>query len=270
MTATNSTNTRPVKGKQNVGIITGASSGIGLEFAKQIDKLGVCDELWLVARNEDKLNEVAATLKTPSIAVPADLSKDADIATIADRLGAGNLNVAYLVNSAGFGKFGAWDQIPVGVEETMVDLDAKAVVTLTKACLPHMSRGSNIIQVASVAAFMPLPYMNVYAACKSFVLRYTRALRWELRGTGITATALCPAWVKTNFEQTARKDGDEKSVHSTPFAQSASVVVERALEANNRHAAVCSAGPISLFLRFACKVVPDCVVMGAWDIIRKL
>ena len=78
---------------------------------------------------------------------------------------------------------------------------------MTRATLPYMERGSRIIQVASAAAFTPLPHMNVYAATKSFVLHYTRALRWELHGTGITATALCPTWVKTGFEKVARTSG---------------------------------------------------------------
>ena len=88
---------------------------------------------------------------------------------------------------------------------------------MTRATLPYMERGSRIIQVASAAAFTPLPHMNVYAATKSFVLHYTRALRWELHGTGITATALCPTWVKTGFEKVARTSGGGHPV--SPWGQ---------------------------------------------------
>ena len=125
---------------KRVAIITGASSGLGREFARQLDARQVADELWLVARNEKALN-------------------------------------------------------------------CRGLVDMTRATLPYMERGSRIIQVASAAAFTPLPHMNVYAATKSFVLHYTRALRWELHGTGITATALCPTWVKTGFEKVARTSG---------------------------------------------------------------
>lgn len=253
-----------------VAIITGASSGLGLEFAKQIDGLGDVDELWLVARNQEKLEAVAKGLHTPAIAVPADLSSSADIATIAQKVADDGLTIRYLVNAAGFGRFGAWDQIAEADEEGMIDLDCRGLVSMTRACLPSMERGSHIIEIASAAAFVPLPYMNVYAACKAFVLHYTRALRWELRGTGITATALCPAWVKTGFEQEARKSNGGSDVRHLLFAQEASTVVRRALEDNRRHFAVSCAGIPSAGLRLASKVVPDAIIMGVWDILRKL
>lgn len=253
-----------------VAIITGASSGLGREFARQLDASPDVDELWLVARNEQKLKDVAATLATPAIPVPADLSKSADIAAIATKLKDDGLVVSYLVNSAGFGKFGSWKDISDEAEETMIDLDCKAVVTMTRACLPFMERGSRIIQIASAAAFVPLPYMNVYAAAKAFVLRYTRALRWELHGTGITATALCPTWVKTGFEKTARKTKDAQAVNHLLFEQTPQTVVARALRANRMHYAVCCASIPSVCLRIIGKVVPDAITMAGWEVIRRL
>ncbi len=254
----------------NIAVITGATSGLGLEFARQIDALGGLDEIWLVARNEQKMEEVAAELKTPAVPVPADLSKSADIATIAHLLNKGNLNVRYLVNSAGFGRFGAWDDIEEADEETMIDLNCKGLVSLTRTCLPHMQRGAHIIQIASAAAFVPLPDMNVYAASKAFVLRYTRALRWELIGTGITATALCPTWVKTGFEKQARKSKASHAVNHLLFAQNASTVVSRALFANSLHAAVCCASIPSFCLRLIGKIIPNCITMAGWEVIRRL
>lgn len=253
-----------------IAIITGATSGLGLEFTRQIDAKGTVDELWLIARNEQKLEEVAKEMKTPAIAVPADLSKTEDIATVAAKLREEGLTVRYLVNAAGFGRFGSWKDISDEDEESMIDLDCKGLVTMTRACLPFMKSGSHIIEVASAAAFVPLPYMNVYAACKAFVLRYTRALRWELHGTGITATALCPTWVKTGFEKTARKTKDGHAVNHLLFAQEASVVVERALKDTDRHYAVSCASIPSFGLRLVGKVVPDAISMAAWNVIRHL
>lgn len=257
-------------GKTKVAIITGASSGLGLEFARQIDARGDVDELWLIARNEEKLEAVAKELHTPAIAVPADLSSSADIATVAQKVADDGLVVRYLVNAAGFGRFGAWHDIAEADEEGMIDLDCRGLVSMTRACLPSMESGSSIIQVASAAAFVPLPYMNVYAACKAFVLHYTRALRWELRGTGIAATALCPTWVKTGFEHQARKSTGGRDVRHLLFAQEPSTVVRRALEDNQMHFAVSCASIPSAGLRVVSKVIPNAITMAAWNILRKL
>lgn len=258
------------KSKARIAIVTGASSGLGLEFARQIDARGDVDELWLIARNQEKLEEVAKQLHTPGVPVPADLSSSADIATIAQKIADDGLVVRYLVNAAGFGRFGSWRDISEADEEGMIDLDCRGLVSMTRACLPSMERGSRIIEVASAAAFAPLPYMNVYAACKAFVLRYTRALRWELHGTGITATALCPTWVKTGFEHQARKDSGNREVRHLLFAQEPSTVVRRALDANQMHFAVSCASIPSAGLRLASKVVPDAIIMAAWNLLRKL
>lgn len=256
--------------KTRIAVVTGASSGLGLEFARQIDAKRDVDEIWLIARNEKKLEEVASTLHTPAVPVPADLSNSADIATIAQKISDDDLAIVYLVNAAGFGRFGAWDDISEQDAEGMIDLDCRGLVSMTRACLPSMERDSHIIQIASAAAFVPLPYMNVYAACKAFVLRYTRALRWELHGSGITVTALCPTWVKTGFEKQARKSKNGHAVRHLLFAQEPSTVVRRALEDNEMHFAVSCASLPSLGLRLVGKIVPYAITMAAWDLIRKI
>ena len=242
---------------KHIAIVTGASSGLGLEFVRQLDvrssvtdaDAGVhhIDEFWLVARNTAKLEEIAADLLTPARAVSADLSKQEDIDRIEADLSKANGVVTYLVNCAGFGRFGAWKDIANDDAASMIDLDARAVVALTRACLPHMKRGS-----------------------KAFVLRYTRALRWELHGSGITATALCPTWVKTGFEAQARKSGDARAVNHLLFAQKASTVVSRALFMNRMHAAVACCSIPSFCLRIIGKIVPNCITMWGWNLIRRL
>lgn len=255
---------------RRIAIVTGASSGIGRAFAEELDRMQVCDELWLVARSVDALDAVAASLSTPARSMPADLTDTSSIQKMAEALDAEQPRVTYLVNAAGFGKFGSWDAISNADANAMVDLNCRALMDMTRTALPHMERGSRIIQVASAAAFAPLPYLNVYAATKAFVLRYTRALRWELHGTGITVTALCPTWVKTGFEKVARASGGGHDVGHLWGEQDANAVVRRALRANKAHFAVACASPQSFALRVVGKMIPSCVTMAGWNILRRL
>ena len=255
---------------KRIAFITGASSGIGKEFALQIDQLQVVDELWLCARNADALYALARELDTPVHVVRADLTSRADIDAIRAELEQVQPNVKYLVNAAGFGKFGDWQSISDADVDAMIDLNCKALVDVTRMCLPYVGRGGHIIEVASAAAFAPLPHLNVYAASKAFVLRYTRGLRFELHGRGIALTALCPTWVKTNFEQVARASGGGADVGHLLGEQSAKSVVRAALVGNKLHAAVVCASPQSFLLRLVGKVVPNCITMAGWDILRRL
>lgn len=256
--------------KKRVALITGASSGIGLEFALQLDQMQVADEVWLVARNEKKLQEAAARLSTPARCLSVDLSSSDDIGHIRDLLNKERPRVTFLVNAAGFGKFGDWSTLTDADANGMIDLNCRALVDVTRATLPYMECGGRIIQVASAAAFAPLPHMNVYAATKAFVLRYTRALRWELHGSGITVTALCPTWVKTGFEKIARTSGGAHDVGHLLGEQTPETVVRRALCANRIHFAVSCASPQSLALRLIGKIVPNCITMAGWDILRRI
>ena len=253
-----------------IALVTGASSGLGREFVRQIAEQGKVEEIWAIARRRDRLEVLQSISAVPIRVLALDLTRPGDMEYLRNTLQDELPDIRILVNAAGMGRMGPTVDIPAKDNDAMIDLNCRGLVDMTRATLPYMERGSRIIQVASAAAFTPLPHMNVYAATKSFVLHYTRALRWELHGTGITATALCPTWVKTGFEKVARTSGGGHDVGHLLGEQTPQDVVHRALCANKAHFAVACASPQSAALRLIGKVVPSCITMAGWDVLRRL
>ena len=202
----------------NIAIVTGASSGLGRSFIRQLDRQGGLDEIWGVARRRERMEELAAQLSTPMRSLALDLTKTESVETLRALLQETGADVRVLVNSAGFGKFGTYGDMTLQETADMIDLNCRAAVALTAAAIPHMSRGARILEICSSAAFQPLPGFNVYAATKAFLLRYSRALRWEVAPRGIKVTAVCPGWIKTEFMQVARDTKNGRTVRSYPFA----------------------------------------------------
>lgn len=183
---------------KNIIIITGASSGMGKEFAKQLDDKDF-DEIWGIALSQDKLRNLAGELKTPFKYFDWDLTKEESFVRLKDVLEKEKPNIQWLINCSGFGKFGRYDEIEISQSINMIDLNCKALVQMTEICLPFINEGGRIIEIASVAGFQPTPYINVYAATKAFVLSYSRALNVELKHRKISVTCVCPFWTKTAF-----------------------------------------------------------------------
>jgi short-subunit dehydrogenase len=191
-------------------LITGASAGLGCEFAKLAAQDG--HDLVLVARRRDRLealaNELGAAYGVRATVLTADLGDAAAMRQIAEGVAAAGLHIDILINNAGFGSHGAFAELKLGRELEMIDVNVKALVELTHRFLPSMvaRRQGCILNVASVAGFVPGPYMAIYYASKAFVLSFTEALAAELRGTGVTATAACPGPTATEFGSVARSD----------------------------------------------------------------
>ena len=181
----------------NIAIVTGASSGMGREFVLQLSKYVNVDEIWAIARREDALKTLKAAAAVRPI--PLDLCDEASFSRFAALLAAEKPNVKLLVNAAGFGKFGAFQNVPMEDDLRMIDLNCKALVAMTRLTLPYMRSGSHVLQLDSLSAFQPVPYIATYGATKSFVLSYTRAVNRELKGSGIRMMAMNPGWVKTEF-----------------------------------------------------------------------
>ncbi len=181
-----------------IAIVTGASTGMGRDFAEVLDSQKL-DEIWAVARTEKDLISLADSLKTKVKIFPLDLSKMENLDIIEKELVETKPEVCWLVNVAGFGKFDCFENISTDVCLNMINLNICAMVKLTNICVPFMPQGSRIVDFSSVAGFQPVPYANIYSATKAFVLSYSRALNFELKHKKISVTCVCPYWTKTQF-----------------------------------------------------------------------
>ena len=183
----------------NIAIVTGASSGMGREFVLQLSNYITVDEIWAIARRKDALESLADEVSVPVRPIPLDLSREASFAAVAALLKTEKPNVKLLVNAAGFGKFGAFSKVAPEDDCKMIDLNCKALVMMTRLTIPYMTPGSHILQLDSLSAFQPVPYITTYGATKAFVLSYSRAMNRELKPKGIRCMAMNPGWVKTEF-----------------------------------------------------------------------
>ncbi|MCU1274699.1 MAG: Short-chain dehydrogenase/reductase [Bryobacterales bacterium] len=192
-------------------LITGASSGIGYELAKRFAQDGT--NLVIVARDETRLGQIAGELHSATgvsvKVVHTDLSRPAAPGEIYRETQGSAIEIDYLVNNAGFGVAGPFTETDLQAELDMLQVNIVSLVHLTKLYLADIrKRGSGgILNVASTAAFQPGPLMSIYYASKAFVLSFTEAIAEELRGTGITATALCPGPTATDFQRRAKIEG---------------------------------------------------------------
>lgn len=248
-------------------IVTGASSGMGRDFVRALDTRGF-DEIWAIARRRDMLESLAAECKTPVRILALDLKTDAAFDELASALGEARPDVRYLVCGAGYGRFGDYTEVDAAESRGIIDLNITALVRTTHLALEYMSRGSHIIEIASASAFLPLPYLNVYAASKAFVNRFSRALGKELSPRGITVTSLCPGWVDTGFMATADKTSDD-SVTSFPFMKKGPEVVAAALKAAERGRHTCVPGVPVKAMHLLSKLLPASLTMKVWNMIRR-
>ena len=247
-----------------LAIITGASSGIGREFALKMKEMGLADEFWLIARGEEKLRETALQLSCPVKIISADLSTEMGINVYKKALEEEKPKVSFLVNAAGFGVFGAFDVLDDSIAAGMIDLNVKATVLITHNTVPHMVKGGRIIQLGSGSCFTPLPHFNVYAASKSFVLHYTKALCYELKPYGVKATCFCPGWVGTAFLGKSKSNTGAMVPKKFSPVLKVDKVVRGCLKASIKGRRMYVVGLYTKFQHLMFKLLPDRLLSFLW------
>lgn len=239
-------------------LVTGASSGLGADFARQLAARG--HAVTVVARRAERLEALAGELRrdhgTDVTVLAADLETDAGCAPAVEMLSSGTPWL--LVNNAGFGSRGRFVDLDAGREAGQVRLNVVALHTLTAAVLRHnVAAGQGaVVNIASTAAYQAVPYMATYAATKAFVLHFTEALAQELRGTGVRALAVCPGPTRTEFETVAGVE----SIFDKSMPMSSAAVVRIALRALDRGQAISVPGPHNLVLAQGNRLVPRALV----------
>ncbi len=241
----------------NIAIITGASSGLGMEFATQMDaSFSTVDEFWLVARREDKLQELAAKLQHRCRIFALDVTLDESLDDLETAICEAGATVRMLINCAGYGIIGKFAEQDVSLETGMVRLNCEALTNITHRVIPYMKRNSRIIQIASSAAFLAQPEFAVYAATKAYVLSFSKALREELLPQGIYVTAVCPGPVETPFFDIAESTGTMMSIKKFVMAKAPDVVALALKDSYHKRAMSVYSLPIKAFCAVG-KLVPD-------------
>ena len=195
-----------------IAVVTGASSGMGREFALQLSGYVKVDEIWVIARRTEALENLKEQIPVPVRPISLDLCKEESFGSYRQLLEAEKPDVKLLVNAAGFGKFGDYDAISLEDDLRMIDLNCKSLVAMTRLTLPYMQAGSHVLQLDSLSAFQPVPFIATYGATKSFVLSYSRAVNAELKPKGIRMMTMNPGWVKTEFFNHALETNGEGRV----------------------------------------------------------
>ena len=253
-----------------IAIVTGASSGLGEEFIKNLGNEDI-DEIWAIARRRERLEALAGISSVPVRPVPMDLTGKESISRLSEMLSDEKPEIHILINAAGFGKIGLTEDIGRDSLDKMIDLNCRAAVDVTLLCIPYMPKGSRILEICSTAAFQPFQFLNVYAASKAFLYRFSRALYIELRPKKISVTAVCPYWIRdTEFIPTARSGENNTAIRHFPLSSNKKSVARIALNDSRLRLPVSTPGIMCTLHRIAAKFIPSCLMCLIWSGLRKI
>ena len=244
-----------------IAVITGASSGMGREFVYAIDKEFDLDEIWVIARREEKLKELGEKCRAKVRPIALDLADKESFAVYKDVLETEKPEIKVLVNAAGFGLFGTFTEMDMDRQLDIIDLNDGALTAMCHMSIPYMPEGSHIINLASNSSWQPVPYINVYGASKAYVMSFSRALGVELKKQGIHVMAVAPGWIKTEFFDHAVHDDTIKYYDRYYTAEQ---VIERAMKDMRKKKTVSIFGfPVRMQVR-AVKLLPVSLIMKIW------
>lgn len=246
----------------NVAIITGASSGLGVEFLNQtILQRKNIDEIWLIARRTSRLEELSKNSSVFVRPISLDLTLDESYKALEDLLNDVKPNVSLLINNAGVGKMGYTKDSSIESQIMMIDLNCKGLTAMTTLCLKFMSKGSEIINVCSIASFVPNTRLNTYSATKAYVLSFTKGLREELKRDGINCLCVCPGPMETEFLAVADiTPGSSKTFETLPYCN-AKRVAEKTLKASSKKRCVYTPKGFYKLYRVLAKLLPHSLMM---------
>lgn len=247
-----------------IAVITGASSGMGRLFVRTVENAGKFDEIWAIARRTERLEQLKAELPFKVRPISLDLTESDSFDSYRKMLETHKPEVGLVVNASGFGIFDSVMNTKLETNLNMVDLNCKAIMSICQITIPYMVKGSSIINIASVAAFQPIPYINVYGATKAFVLSYSRALNRELSKDGIHVMAVCPFWTRTEFFDRAVDSNKDRVVKKYIAMYEPEDIVRRAWRDLGRGKDVSKYGFIARGQALLCKILPHRLVMTIW------
>jgi len=242
----------------SVAIVTGASSGIGREFVIHLDKISAADELWIISRNREALESLSSSIKTKTVIIEADISDEEGIKILSTKIQDDAPAIKLLANCAGVGyRYKVEDQSDTELKDT-IGINCTALTRICRMCIPNMQDGAGIINIASSAGFIPQPGFAVYAASKSYVISFSRALSQELKPRQIRVTAVCPGPVKTAFQTRAtRGAGEEFTGFRAHIVKDPKTVAEGAFKANAKGRRLYVPGISQKLLHLISKIIPQ-------------
>jgi len=245
-----------------IAVITGASSGLGEEYALKIDLLrDEIEEIWLIARREERLKELAQRLKKKTRILALDITKEECIEEYVNCLKENNADVKILINNAGCGKLGDFDKMPEKDSSVMVRLNCEALTLMTSATLPFMGAKGEILNSCSIASFAPNMRMAVYSSTKAYVMSFSRALRGELKSRKINVLAVCPGPMDTEFLSIAGIEKGTSNTFDTLPRVNPAVMAEKSLAASKKGKAVYTNRFFYKLYRLLAKLLPQGFIM---------
>ncbi len=245
-----------------IAVITGASSGIGVDFAKEI----LCqrpeiEKIFVIARRKERLLALKEELGDKIHPLPLDITNPEAIKLYEKELKDYNADVKLLINNAGFGKHGSFDKIPCEENAGMVRLNCEALTVMSSVTLPFMTRGAEIINSCSIASFAPNTNMAVYCSTKAYVMSLSRCMRSELKRRGINVLAMCPGPMDTEFLSVANIEKGTSHTFDTLPRVNPKVMAKKCLKASGKKRSVYTNLLFYKFYRFVAKILPHSLVM---------